>query len=635
MLDLMRKHAKSWLIKVALGGIIIVFIFWYGWSGPGEERRDYVAQINDTIITTDFYRNIYYSELEKVKLRFRGSMPEGLLEKLDLKKRVYEVLLNQVLLMQEGQKLGMFTTDQDLVNDLRSTPLFQRNGSFDDYLYRDYLKQIRLSPPIYEQLRKQELLETQVVALLTDGVKTDPNEIKRLWHFQNDKLNLAMLTVKAERPTTPADPAALAAFFKENQARYEIPGSVDLEYVVFSWRDLLKNLSVSDEEARTYYQTHLKEFTTPEKVRVRHILVKIPPGSDKEARDAALKKIEGIAARIKAGESFDAIAKAESEDTSTAEKGGDLGFLARGAMDLELERHAFDLEPGQTSEPIKTEQGYHLLRVEEKQSEQVTPYEQVKDQIVSKLSEEKARRKVADEADAFYEKAYRTEDLRAAAKEFGFELKSAQGVTRASGIPDAGKDKEPMDEAFKLKTDELSRLIRSGENYIVMKLVKKTPERLPELDEVRAAAENDFQEKVGRQIAEKKAREIIEDLRKEGADPQQIASQFGLSWEQLDPVSRTTSLVPQLGNDPQVQEMLTTVSSAAPVFPSPLPITPGFAVVRLATVTAADDRLFEQQADEFQKWIVEVRQAEFLTGWLRVFQEGSKIVVNEKMIQGS
>lgn len=635
MLDLMRKHAKSWLIKVALGGIIIVFIFWYGWSGPGEERRDYVAQIDGTVITTDFYRNVYYSELEKLKLRFRGSIPEGLLEKLNLKKRVQEMLVNQALLMQEAERLGLTSTEQDLVNDIRNTPMFQRNGAFDDYLYREFLRQIRMTTTFYEQLRKQELLETQVVALLTDAVKTDPNEIKRLWHFQNDKLSLAMLTIKPEQTTTPIDPAGLAAFFKENRQKYEIPGSVDLDYVVFSWRDLLKAQSVTDEEARTYYHTHLKDFTTPEKVRARRILLKVPAGADTQTRDAVLKKIEGIAERVKAGEQFDAIARAESEDTNTAEKGGDLGFLSRGAMELELERRAFKLEPGQVSAPIETDQGYDLIRVDEKIAEDVRPFEQVRDEIVEKLREDKARRQVADEADAFYEKAYRSEDLRTAAKEHGFEMKSAQGVTKAGGIPDAGKDKETMDEAFKLKTDELSRLMRSGDNFVVLKLVKKTPERLPELDEVRAAAEQDYRDRLGREAAEKKAREIIDALRKAGANPEQVASQYGLTWEQLDPVSRTTSLVPQLGNEPQVQEMLATVSSSAPVFPDPLPITPGYAVARLVSVTPADEKLFDQQADEFKKWIVDVRQAEFLTGWLRVFQETSKIVINEKVVQGS
>jgi len=631
----MRKHAKSWLIKVALGGIIIVFVFWYGWSGPGDERKDFAAQINDTVITRNFFDDIYRSELEKIKLRFRGPMPEGFLERLNLKKRVYEILVNQVLLMQEGDRLGFVASQQDLVNDLRSTPPFQRNGVFDDFLYREYLRQVRLTPPVYEQYRKQQLVESQVVGLLTDGVKTDPGEVKRLWHFQNDKLTLAMLTVKAEQPTGAPDAAALAAFFKENRQKYEIPGSIDVEYVVFSWRDLLKGLTVSDEEARGYYDTHPKEFTIPEKVHIRHILRKVPPGADKEAADAVLKKIEEIAQRIKSGEAFDSVAKTESEDAATAEKGGDLGLLSRGAMDVELERQAFDMKPGELSTPIKTDQGYHLIRIEETQPEQVTPFEQVKSDIVTKLMEDKARKKIADDADAFYEKAYRSEDLRNPAKEFGFAVKSAQGVTRTGGIQDVGKSKDVMDEVFKLKTDELSRLIRDGENYIAVKLINKTPERLPELDEVRAAVERDFKEKLGRDAADKKARDIIEALRKEGANPEQIASQFGLTWEPLDSVSRTTALVPQLGNEPQVQEMLTTVSTATPVFSSPIPVTPGYAVVRLTAVTPADDKLFEQQARDFQQGIVEWRREEFLTGWLRVFRDGSKVVVNEKLLQGS
>jgi peptidyl-prolyl cis-trans isomerase D len=98
----MRRHARSWLIKAALGGIIIVFVFWYGWSGPVDESSSSVAEVNGTIISYDYFYSVYYSELEKLKLRFRGAMPEGLLEKLNLKQKIVKGLVNQLLLLQEA-----------------------------------------------------------------------------------------------------------------------------------------------------------------------------------------------------------------------------------------------------------------------------------------------------------------------------------------------------------------------------------------------------------------------------------------------------------------------------------------------------------------------------------------------------
>jgi peptidyl-prolyl cis-trans isomerase D len=166
----MRKHARSWLIKVALGGIIIVFVFWYGWSGPGDKSRSYAAKVNGTVISYDHFYNVYESELEKIRLRFKGSLPPDFVEKLNLKKNVVTGLVHQLLLLQEATRVGMFVTDDDLVRDIRSNPVFQRNGIFDEGVYRVYLNSIKLNPAMYEQVRRQEMLEEQIVRLLTDAV---------------------------------------------------------------------------------------------------------------------------------------------------------------------------------------------------------------------------------------------------------------------------------------------------------------------------------------------------------------------------------------------------------------------------------------------------------------------------------
>jgi peptidyl-prolyl cis-trans isomerase D len=634
VLDLMRRHARSWLIKAALGGIIIVFVFWYGWSGPVDESSSSVAEVNGTIISYDYFYSVYYSELEKLKLRFRGAMPEGLLEKLNLKQKIVKGLVNQLLLLQEAQRIGLFVTDEDLVQDIRSNPQFQRNGVFDDYVYQDYLRQIKLNPASYEQFRRQELIEEQLARLLTDGVKTDPGEIKKLWHFQNDKLILSMVLIKPqeENQTKAPDPKALEAYFKKNEKKFEIPPSVDLKFVTVSWRDLLKDVSVSDDDAKRYYQSHVKEFTEPEKIRARHILLKIPKKADKQEVEVVKKKIEEILAKIKGGEDFEKVAAERSQDDATAKKGGDLGFFTRGMMSPELEKVAFELKPGGISEPVLTGQGYHLIRVDEKVPEKQSEFQAVKDQIVKKLKEREARRRVVDLAENFYEKVYRTENLDGPAKEFGFRVKKGQSITKGGGIPEAGNDPKLMDQAFRLKTDEISDLVRSGENFVIMKLAEKIPARIPKLDDVRSAVVRDYQKQQAGMEARKKAEQLIQALKKEPGDPEKVAKQFGLTWQKLDPLSRTTGLVPQLGNSPELTEMLTTISAAAPLFPTPIPVADGVAVVRLSDLERASEQRYAKEAQEFRKWIDEVRKTEFLKGWLRVLEDRSKVTINEKLL---
>jgi peptidyl-prolyl cis-trans isomerase D len=634
VLDLMRKHAKSWLIKLALGGVIVVFIFWYGWSGPGDKSKGYLAKVNGTVIAQDYYFRTYDSELEKIRMRFKGQIPPGLLEKLDLKKNVAMGLIHRLLLLQEGHRLGLYVTDEDLREDILTNPLFQRGGMFDEGVYRDYLQRIKLTPAVYEEDRRKQMLEEQVARLLTDSVKTDPGEIKRFWHFQNDKLVLSLLMVEPEQeqPKEPADTKDLEAYFKDHHSKYAIPPAVDLQYVIFSWRDIAKQLSATDEEVQSYYNMNPKEFLIPEKLAIRHILLKIPADAGTEKKDEVLKHAQEIRAKIVGGEDFAKVAQQVSDDEATKEKGGDLGLVSRGSLSPSLEKAATNLEKGAVSEPVLTDQGYELLKVDEKQPETQLSFDAVKEKIADKLVEEKARKKVNIDADAFYEQVYRTEDLEAAAKQFALPVRIAESVTKQGGIPELMEEPKVATEAFELKPGEVSRLIRSGDNFVVFRVTKIIQERTPDFAEVRSQVEKDYSKEQSAVRARKKATEIIDELKKSPQDPVETAKKFGLTWQTLEPVSRTAGFVPQLGSSEEVNEMLTTLCEPAPLFPSPIPAQKGIAVVRLSSIQPADEAQYAKEAPMVERWVREVRQTEFLKGWLRLFEKKSEIELNDKML---
>ncbi len=632
MLDLMRKHARSWLIKVALGGIIIVFVFWYGWSGPEERTSNFAAKVNDTEISTNQFQMVYQSELEKLRLRFKGQIPPELLDKLNLKEKIAQGLVDQILMLEEARRLGLFVTDQDLVWDIRSNPIFLNNGAFDERIYRMYLTSIKLAPAAYEDMRRKELLQLQLAHLLTDSVKTSPEEIKRLWHFQNDRLVLSVLLVKPQKETKTPDTGAVESYFKKNQTKYEIPASVDVKYVVFSWRDIAKGLSVSDDEARSYYGSHPKEFIVPERTHARHILLKVPPDADATKREEIRKKAEEIFARIKMGEDFSKVAEAESQDEATAKKGGDLGYFSKGTMNPELEKAASALAMGAVSEPVLTDQGYEILKVDEKQPEKEVPFDLAKDKIVSKILEEKARNKAERVADDFYEQVYRSEDMEGQSAKFGFTVSHAEMVPRSGELPKVGQDPKLMDEIFRLQPNEVGKLLRVGDNFVIAKLVKKNKERIPDFSEVQKTAEKDYLDYEARQNARKKAREIIEALKEHPEKAEETAKESGLSWQQLEPVSRTAGFIPQLGSSPEISEMLTSVSPAAPLYTEAIPVQGGMAVVRLAKTEPAGEDKFEKDASAFEKWVLEVRKTDFLKGWVRLLREKATINVNPKLL---
>ncbi|MGB9617133.1 MAG: SurA N-terminal domain-containing protein [Desulfomonilaceae bacterium] len=634
MLDLMRRHARSWLIKVALGGIIIVFIFWYGWSGPGDKSQTYAARVNGVVISYDQFYNVYESELEKIRLRFGGALPPELMQKVNLKKSVITGLVHQVLMLQEATRLGMFVTDEDLARDVKSNPQFQRDGVFDPNMYRMYLQSIKLTPAMYEQTRKQELLEEQLIRLLTDSIKTDPEEIKRWWHFQNDKVVLSALLIKPEvKETKEIDQKALESFFRKNEKKYEIPESLNLKYVVFSAADLEKKIDVTEDEIHDYFVMHPKDFIVPEKVHIEVILLKTPEGGDQKAADEVKAKAADLLKRIRAGEDFEALARAESQDKTSAEKGGDLGFIARGSLAPELEEAAFKTEVGSVSEPVKTKQGYYLIKVVEKQPEVARPYEDVHGEIKAKLLETKARKQLPEVAEDFYEQVYRTEDLEGQAKKFGFPVWEQNFVSRKGALEHVGSDPEIIEDAFRLKTGEVSKMVKTGDAYVVTKLISRNKARMPSLEEVRDQVVKDYLADQARLEAENKADAIIKALKESPDKANEMISQMGLKWENLDPVSRTAGFVPTLGNSSDVTEMLSVISMESPIFARPIVVEDGAAaVVKLTGVEKASEEQFKKDAAAFESWVSEVRKTEFLKGWIKLLEDRSKIEINDKLM---
>jgi peptidyl-prolyl cis-trans isomerase D len=631
VLDLMRKHAQSWLIKVALGGIIVVFVLWYGWPTHREKSQDYAAKVNSTVITQQQFQTTYDAQLEQIRGRFKGAVPPELLEKMNVKKAVLDSLINQALLLEEAERLGLFATDEDLINDIKSNPIFQRDGHFDDQVYKFFVQHIKMTTAGYEALRKKELVEGQLVALLTDSVKTNPDEIKKYWHFQNDKLLLSVLLVPtvATQDAAKIEPQALEAFYKDNQHKYEIPVTLDLDFVAFSWRDMVKDVKVPEEDIKTYYQNNPKEFTAPESVKIRHIFVSVPENADQVKKDEALKKIEQIRQQAVSGADFAELAKKESDDKTTAEKGGELGSISKGSANPKIEAAAFKLEAGGISEPILLDGGYELIKVDEKKPETQTEYSEVHDKILQKLQEEKAKKLVATASEDFYEQVYRTENLNAPAQKFGFEIKKTS-ATKMAGIADLPPDPKLMDEAFSLKTGDISKMVRSGDFFVLMKLVQRNKERIPALEDIRSVVEKDFLKEQATKDTQSKATQIIDELKQPNADLDAVAKKHGLTWEELTPVARLANVIPKVGGGAAVSELLTTISSATPLYPTPVPAAGGSAIVRLIKLEESPEADYAKDAPAIEKWVLDVRKQEFLRGWLQLMKSKSNIDVRDK-----
>ncbi|MGC8604036.1 MAG: peptidylprolyl isomerase, partial [Desulfomonilaceae bacterium] len=349
-------------------------------------------------------------------------------------------------------------------------------------------------------------------------------------------------------------------------------------------------------------------------------------------KESIKQKADRLEQELKSGGDFQKLARTNSDDEATASKGGDLGWITKGSLNSAIEDVAFNLKKGEISSPILTDRGYHIIVLQDRVDEIEKPFAEVKDEIIQRLKDEQAKKRIARFADDFYEQVYRSENLPVEAKKFGIRLEIADSVTKDGGIPGAAEDPTFSREVFELKTGEVSKLLHDGDHFFIAQLLEKKSERIPSLSEVRSLVLKDYVKDQGLATTMKEADRLIEALSKDSSKADKILKQKGFTWETLDPVSRTAGFVPQLGKSNLVSEMLTSISQAAPLFTTPINTTAGVAIVRLAKIEPASEEDYEKGATEFRNWVLEVRRTEFLKGWLRMLRDRSNIDINQKLL---
>src|SRR6201996_9836976 len=307
-----------------------------------------------------------------------------------------QALIQRAVLLQEANRLGLQVGDADLRRAMQTGPFSQAlfpNGQFiGEDGYANFVQNyFRTSIQDFESQIKKELEINRLEAMVTGGVTVSDQDVRDAYRQQATKIKFDYAVINSEdlrKQINPTD-AELQAFFKQNAARYKdaIPEARKLAYIALHQTDVPGGTpAVSDQQVLQYYQGHQKDYQMPEEVKVRHILIKVDAGADAKTDAAAKEKAEGLLKQIKSGGDFAALAKANSDDPGSKEQGGELGMIQRGETVPEFEKTAFSLQPGQTSDLVKTQFGYHILQVEDKHTAHLKPLDEVKAQILAPLT---------------------------------------------------------------------------------------------------------------------------------------------------------------------------------------------------------------------------------------------------------
>jgi peptidyl-prolyl cis-trans isomerase D len=389
MLQEIRERTQGWIAWLVILLISVPFALWGIQSYLGIGSEPVVVKIDSTEITERQLNQSVQRTRIQLRERFGAAYNADLFNDDLLRQQVLTQMVSEQVLLDRSRTLGLRTADQAIQLAILSDPLFQKDGQFDKATYERVLEWQGLTPTTYEYGLQQRLLVTQLeraitgTELITDA---EQNEAVRLLQQQRDVSYIALSRddFMPDADIIP-DKEALQAFYDQHDDLFTQPEQVRIRYLLLTSSDLPQP-DIDEQMLRLRYQEQIKAFTVPERRVIRHILLTIPTDADSETITQIRNQALAIRQRIEQGEEFTTLAAEFSDDTSTAQQGGSLGEIEPGHFDSAFDMVAFQLPEGVISEPVRTRFGYHLLEVTKIIPEEITPFDQVRDQLAKDLA---------------------------------------------------------------------------------------------------------------------------------------------------------------------------------------------------------------------------------------------------------
>ncbi len=527
MLSAMRQNAGSWIIKILLGIIVVAFIF-MGAGSFSARRAAMVAKVNGELISINEYQAAYDRMIQDLHRRLGDQFNDEMIKTLDIEKQALDRLIETAILRQTAEKEGIRVSKKELAASIVGMDAFQDgNGAFDHQRYKMVLSQNRLNPASFEAMQRDALLHGKLNSLLAGGVKVSDEEAREwyLWENASVTIDYAEFTPDAFKDLQASD-EELKKYFDEHKEGYKTEPQIKARYLAFDPSAYLTKIEVSEDEIRQYYTDSEDEFRTPETVTTRQILLHLPLEADPDTVEKRRTEAFAVIQEARSGKDFVELARQYSEDPS-GEKGRLMGPFTRDEMVKPLAEAAFELEVGEISDPVRTLEGWHILKIEGYEPSAVKPIEQVRDQIVQRVSEQKAKDMAYEEATALYDISYTGEDLVKNAADRKLELITTDWFARSNGpagVPDSSAFAAI---AFDLPLMDISDVAQIGGAYYLIQTIEEQPSHLPELEAVKeqvmAGATKEKREKA----AEDAAKRFLEKARA-GGDMTILGQQEGV-----------------------------------------------------------------------------------------------------------
>ncbi|WP_417883378.1 peptidylprolyl isomerase [Vibrio rumoiensis] len=584
MMDRLREGVNGIAVKIILVLIILSFVFAGVSSYLVGGGSNAAAKVGNTTIERNAFEQAYQNERNRMQSQM-GDYFSTLMGDQQyvqtFRKSVLDRMINDVLLEQYAQSLGLRVSDEQVSQLILTMPQFQTNGKFDQDIYAATLRRAGFSADSFAEYLRKDMLRNQVVSAVQNSEFTLDDEVTQQSQLLTQTRDIQTITLNVSDFSKKAQVTdeELQSYYKAHSENYERPEQMKVAYVELSAEQLKKSVKVTDEDAQAYYQDHLDKYSTKEQRKVRHILIK-----DDEA------KAETLLATLKAGADFATVAKENSEDVGSAKQGGDLGWMEKGVMDPAFEEAAFALKAkGDISEVVKSDFGYHIIQLEDDKAAEAKPYSEVAADIKAELVDEKAVEQFYKLQTKLESVAFESPDsLDESAKVAGQKIQTTDFISQADApevlkVPAVAQALESSDVKQEGMNSEVLEV--APEHVIVVRVNDVREETVLPFEEVKAQVQAQLLATKGEQDALDLASKVVASLKK---GDESILASNQLSFADEQNIDRRSPLAQNVFALPHPQDGVATYGQTKDE-------NGNIVIVKLNKVTSGSDAQFEQQ----------------------------------------
>ena len=633
MLDRMRRH-RDWL-KWSLGLVCVAFVLFYipdflRGSGADAASSDTIAKVEGRDITSADFRRTYQAQVQAYRSAYGGNMSDQLLKQLGIEQQILQQMVDERAALAEADRLGITVSDAEVRQRIVAMPAFQENGGFIGEARYEQLLRMQRPPMIaseFEDNVRRGLAVEKLRGSLTDWLSVNDKELEQEYRRRNDKVKLAVVSFTADSFRTQATvtDAEVTSYFDAHKNDFKIPEKRKIRYLLVDIDGMRAKIVVPAADIDREYNNNSEQYTTPEQVRASHVLLKTE-GKD----DAAVKaKAEELLKQAKAGADFAELAKKHSEDEASAKNGGDLDYFGRGRMVPEFDQAVFAMEPGTMSDVVKTQYGYHIIKLVDKKSATTRPLADVRQQLTDQLAYQRAQAQAADLAQTVEKQITKPADLDKVAKAQGLTVQESGFFARDEPILGLGPSPEAANKAFEMKPNDVSGALRASRGFVFEALVSKQDPYVPKVEDVKDRVREEVVKQKARDLSKQRAAEVASKL-KSAPDFEKAAKTAGVEAKTTDLLSKG-SPIPDLGVAPAVEDAAFKLAVGA--VSDPIATDNGTAVIKVLEKKEVTPEEWTSSKDRFREELLTDRRNRFFSAYMVKAKQKMKIEVNRESLQ--